>query len=221
LNPPLYVETLEFETQFVRLETRGLPISALIKIAIASLLFAVVIGCSFAGARAEELFSTGGDALIGPQRHGGGFEFRRRFSTIDNPYCDITTYVLPEFPEQASSTVDVNNNPVIVIDASILRQNLAHFLMAHECCHHILGHVRLTSERLGQLGPQPFYYVRPLLRTMELDADSCVVKMLKETKESGAIESAREEMLQFGNSPTGAETGVERADNIARARDGE
>jgi hypothetical protein len=193
------------------------------KIGIASLLFAVVIGGSFASARAEDLFSTGGDALIGPQRHGGGFEFRRRLSTIDNPYCDITTDVLPEFPEQASSTIDVNDNPVIVIDASILRQNLpyAHFLMAHECCHHILGHVRLTSERLGQLGPQPFYYLRPLLRTMELDADSCAVKMLKETKEPGAIESAREEMLQFGNSPTGAyyPTGVERADNIARARD--
>ena len=200
-----------------------LPVIDLAKTKIlAAILFALVIG-GVAGARAEDLFSTGGDALIGPQRHGSGFEFRRRLSSIDNPYCEITTYVLPEFPEQASSTVDVNDNPVIVIDASMLRQNLpyAHFLMAHECCHHILGHVRLTSERLGQLGPQPFYYVRPLLRTMELDADSCAVKMLKETKEPEAIESAREEMLQFGNAPTGAyyPTGVERADNIARARD--
>ena len=189
---------------------------------IASLLFALVIG-GVAGARAEDLFSTGGDALIGPQRHGGGFEFRRRLSSIDNPYCEITTYVLPEFPEQASSTIDAKDNPVIVIDVSMLRKNLAyaHFLMAHECCHHILGHVRLTSEQLGQLGPQPFYYVRPLLRTMELDADACAVKMLKETKEPEAIESAREEMLQFGNAPTGAyyPTGVERAENIARARD--
>ena len=56
---------------------------------------------------------------------------------------------------------------------------------------------------------------------MELDADACAVKMLKETKEPEAIEAAREEMLQFGNAPTGAyyPTGVERADNIARARD--
>lgn len=176
-----------------------------------------------AAAFAEDLFSAGGDALIGPQRHGGGFEFRRRLASIDNPYCDVATYVLPEFAEQASSTVDAKDNPVIVIDISMLRQNplYAHFLMAHECCHHTLGHVRLTSERLGQLGPQPFYYVRPLLRTMELDADSCAVKMLKETHEPEAIEAAREKMLEFGNAPTGAyyPTGVERAENIARERD--
>jgi hypothetical protein len=56
---------------------------------------------------------------------------------------------------------------------------------------------------------------------MELDADSCAVKMLKETNEPDAIEAAREEMLEFGNAPTGAyyPTGVERANNIARARD--
>lgn len=205
------------------MEIVALPITDVVKMKIvAALLSTLTIGV-LAEARAEDLFSTGGDALIGPQRHGAGFEFRRRLSSIDNPYCEITTYVLPEFPEQASSTIDIKDNPVIVIDASMLRQNppYSHFLMAHECCHHTLGHVRLTSERLGQLGPQPFYYVRPLLRTMELDADSCAVKMLKETNEPDAIEAAREEMLEFGNAPTGAyyPTGVERANNIARARD--
>ncbi len=63
--------------------------------------------------------------------------------------------------------------------------------------------------------------MRPLLRNMELDADSCAVKMLKETHDPEAIEAAREKMLEFGNSPTGAyyPTGVERAENIARAWD--
>ncbi|MGA9604776.1 MAG: hypothetical protein WBQ82_11745, partial [Methyloceanibacter sp.] len=89
-----------------------LPVIDLAKTKIlAAVLFALVIGGA-AGARAEDLFSNGGDALIGPQRHGGGFEFRRRLSSIDNPYCEIATYVLPEFPEQASSTVDVEDNPV-------------------------------------------------------------------------------------------------------------
>lgn len=154
-------------------------------------------------------------------RVGGGFEFRRRLSTVDNPYCAISTYVLPDFPEQASSTVDAEGHPAIAIDASSLKQDVryAHFLMAHECCHHVLGHVRLTSQQLGQLGPQPFYYIRPLLKGMELDADACAVRMLTNTREPEAIETARLKMLEFGTKPTGAyyPTGKERADNIARS----
>jgi hypothetical protein len=191
------------------------------KLAIAALLVAWAVGAVHNEARAEDLLNSGGDAGLGPQRQGGGFEFRRHLPTIDNPYCEITTYILPQFDEQASSTMDAGNRPVIVIDASMLKQSLpyAHFLMAHECCHHTLGHVRLTSESLGQLGPQPFYYIRPLLKNMELDADTCAVKMLKQTKEPDAIEVARQAMLQFGNTPTGAyyPTGVERANNIARS----
>ena len=179
--------------------------------AVAALLIVFAIGAAYAEARAED----------GTRRQGGGFEFRRHLPTIDNPYCEITTYVLPQFDEQASSTIDVRDRPVIVIDASMLQSNMpyAHFLMAHECCHHTLGHVRRTSESLGQLGPQPFYYIRPLLKTMELDADTCAVNMLKQTREPDAIEAAREEMLEFGNAPTGAyyPTGVERAENIAHA----
>jgi hypothetical protein len=94
----------------------------------------------------------------------------------------------------------------------------AHFLMAHECCHHTLGHVRHYYDGLGHLGPQPFYYIRPALKHMELDADCCAVKMLKLTHEPDAIEAARQTMLGFGTSPTGAyyPTGIERADNIAK-----
>ena len=192
--------------------------------AVAALLVAWMIGAVHNAARAEDMLNSGGDLQFGPQRQGGGFEFRRHLPTIDNPYCDVTTYILPQFDEQASSTMDARDQPVIVIDASMLKQSLpyAHFLMAHECCHHQLGHVRLTSESLGQLGPQPFYYIRPLLKTMELDADTCAVKMLKQTKEPDAIEVAREAMLQFGNMPTGAyyPTGVERAENIAHVAAG-
>jgi hypothetical protein len=53
---------------------------------------------------------------------------------------------------------------------------------------------------------------------MELDADTCAVKLLKATHEPEAIEAARETMLNFGTTPTGAyyPTGIERADNIAK-----
>jgi hypothetical protein len=160
------------------------------------------------------------EALSGPARKSGaGFEFRRRLASVENPYCAIVTYVLPDFPEQASSTQDANDRAAIVIDASALKSDraYAHFLMAHECCHHTLGHTRLTSQRLGQVGPQPFYYLRPLLKGMELDADGCAVRLLKRGNKTEAIESARRRMLEFGAAQTGAyyPTGIERADNIA------
>lgn len=146
---------------------------------------------------------------------------RGRLPSVDNPYCAIPTYLLPDFAEQATSLLDGNGRPVVIVNATTLDQSpsYGHFLMAHECCHHTLGHVRRYFEKIGQLGPQPFYYIRPALKQMELDADTCAVKLLKTTKEPDAIEAARQTMLRFGDQPTGAyyPTGIERADNIAKS----
>jgi hypothetical protein len=146
---------------------------------------------------------------------------RVRLPSIDNPYCAITTRLLPDFPEQATSMMDFRGRPLIVVNSTTLAQFPAygHFLMAHECCHHTLGHVRRLYDRVGQLGPQPFYYIKPALKQMELDADTCAVKLLKATHETDAIVAARETMLTFGDRPTGAyyPTGNERAENIAKA----
>jgi hypothetical protein len=146
---------------------------------------------------------------------------RSRLPSVDNPYCDIATYLLPDFPEQATSLNDRNGRPVVVINSATLADNpdYGQFLMAHECCHHTLGHVRRYYEGLGHLGPQPFYYIRPQLKQMELDADSCAVKLLRSAKNMPAIEAARRTMSGFGTQPTGAyyPTGLERADNIAKA----
>jgi hypothetical protein len=177
-----------------------------------------------AKARADGLAVPGADQAVAPARKtGGGFEFRRKLSSVDNPYCDIATYVLPDFPEQASSTRTAGDSSEIVIDTSTLKSDpaYAHFLMAHECCHHTLGHTRLTQQRFGGVGVQPFYYLRPLLKNMELDADGCAVHTL--TREPEAIERARTRMLEFGERQTGAyyPTGIERADNIAHAADEE
>ena len=139
--------------------------------------------------------------------------------TIDNPYCAITTFVLPDLAEQAMSTVDADERPVIVINGLTVREAhaYANFLMAHECCHHNLGHVQRYHEGLGHLGPQPFFYIKPALKQMELDADCCAVRMLKSKQELGGIDAARMTMLDFGSQPTGAHypTGTERAENIA------
>ncbi len=139
--------------------------------------------------------------------------------TIDNPYCSITTYLLPDLPEQAMSTIDTSDKPIIVVSALTMNETRAYgrFLMAHECCHHTLGHVNNMHRELGHLGPQPFFYIAPALKRMELEADCCAVKMLKQTHEPESIEAARQTMANFGTSPTGAyyPTGIERADNIA------
>jgi hypothetical protein len=178
---------------------------------------AIVAGSAFA----DDLQVPGADVTAGPARKtGGGFEFRRKLSSVDNPYCAIVTYVVPDLTTEASSTQTADDRSVIVIDASILKSepDYAHFLMAHECCHHTLGHTKLTLRRSGGVGPQPFYYLRPLLKNMELDADGCAVRMLRLTDEPDAIESGRMRMSRFGDEQTGAyyPTGNERADNIAR-----
>jgi hypothetical protein len=167
----------------------------------------------------EALVVPGADQSAGPARQGGvGFEFRRKLATVDNPYCDIRTYVLPDFPEQASSTRTDDDRSVIVVDASMLKfdRPYAHFLLAHECCHHTPA--TRGSPRSVPAVSAPFHYLRPLLKNMELDADACAVRMLKLTKEPGAIERARVRMQEHGDAPTGAyyPTGNERAGNIVR-----
>jgi hypothetical protein len=138
----------------------------------------------------------------------------------DNPYCDITTYTLRDVPEQAMSMLNSNGTPVIVVNAMTLidKPSYGRFLMAHECCHHTLGHVARYHEEFGHVGPQPFFYIAPALKQMELDADCCAVKMLKSRNDMESIDSARKEMDSFGDTPTGAyyPTGIERAANIAK-----
>jgi hypothetical protein len=116
--------------------------------------------------------------------------------------------------------LDSKGRPVIVVSALTLIEKppYGRFLMAHECCHHTLGHVRRYHEGLGHLGPQPFFYIAPALKQMELDADCCAVRMLQFKHEEDSIAAARETMVGFGTEPTGAyyPTGIERADNIAK-----
>ena len=138
----------------------------------------------------------------------------------DNPYCDVSTYTLRDIPEQAMSMLDSNGKPLIVVNGRTLVDEPAYgrFLLAHECCHHTLGHVGRYKEKLGHVGPQPFFYIAPALKQMELEADCCAVRMLRFKHETDSIESAEEAMIDFGETPTGAyyPTGNERADNIAK-----
>lgn len=144
----------------------------------------------------------------------------RFLPTTENPFCEITTYKLRDLAEQAMSTTDSRGRPVIAINALTLTEKPSYgrFLMAHECCHHTLGHVRRYREGLGNNGPQPFFYIAPALKQMELDADCCAVRMLKSKQEKDGIEAAHMTMMGFGAEHTGAyyPTGLERADNIVK-----
>ena len=86
----------------------------------------------------------------------------------DNPYCDVSTYMLRDVAEQAMSMLDSNGKPVIVVNGLTLAENPSYgrFLMAHECCHHMLGHVARYREGFGHVGPQPFFYIAPQLKQL-------------------------------------------------------
>ncbi len=138
---------------------------------------------------------------------------------VENPYCKVATFVLPHIPEQAASLTDDDGTGIIVVSGSTMSKTPAysHFLLAHECCHHTLGQVKMLNKGLGHMGPQPFFYIRPALRKMELEADCCAVKLLKASREEDSIAAGENAMSAFGKDPTGAHypTGVERAANIA------
>jgi hypothetical protein len=148
----------------------------------------------------------------------GTAEAGRWLPEIENPYCPITIYKLRDVAEQATSTTDRMGHPVIVVNALTLLQDpsYAKFLIAHECCHHTLGHVTKYKKGLGQVGPQAFFYLAPELKHLELEADCCAVKLLRERHELDGIDAGRRAMALFGTKPTGAyyPTGIERAENI-------
>ncbi|HYJ59526.1 MAG TPA: hypothetical protein VEW64_09310 [Methyloceanibacter sp.] len=175
----------------------------------------------FRGAQFMRLSILAVVAIVGLGQFCGGAQAGRMWlPKAENPYCDVTTYRARELPEQAMSMLDSNGKPVIVVSgiALVEKPSYGQFLMAHECCHHSLGHVRRYQEGLGHVGPQPFFFIAPALKQMELDADCCAVKMLRRDRRPDSIVSARDAMVKFGAAPTGAHypTGIERVDNIEK-----
>jgi hypothetical protein len=156
--------------------------------------------------------ATGFGLFLGTARAG------RFLPEVENPYCPVKTYTLRGVAEQASSMTDRLGRPVILVNYRTLRDHpdYGKFLMAHECCHHTLGHVASVKKGLGHVGPQPFFYIAPQLKRLELEADCCAVKLLRERHDLDGIEAGRAAMSLFGSEPTGAHypTGIERSENI-------
>ena len=183
---------------FLRGALPGGPILRLSKLVLAT----CALGLAFAGLRMLD-----GEAQAG-----------RFLPEIENPYCAVKTYALRGVAELASSMTDRRGRPVIVVNRRTLHDDPAYskFLLAHECCHHSLGHVANFKKGLGHVGPQAFFYIAPELKRLELEADCCAVKIMRERGHADGIEAGREAMSKFGTKPTGAHypTGVERVETI-------
>jgi hypothetical protein len=123
---------------------------------------------------------------------------------LHNPFCAISTYVNRDIASQGLALLDAKGRGIIYIGADEALGNRAYrdFLMAHECCHHTLGHLRRLRVRPhgnALLGA-------PLDNSsIELEADCCAAAALAQAGRLDAIREAAARMRSFGAMPTGAE----------------
>lgn len=135
-------------------------------------------------------------------------------TAVENPYCAVPTVTKPGVPEQARARLDAEGKPIILMDRGVFKQpDYARFLMAHECCHHTLGHLDRLQRQLAQVGSKPFSAIAGSVRTMELEADCCAAKILRQRSDQVSIDAAKRNMASFGGIPTGAyyPNGIERS----------
>lgn len=136
---------------------------------------------------------------------------------LRNPFCNIPTIVLSGIRSHALATLNLNGRPVIYIAPEKVTGNKEYlaFLMAHECCHHRLGHLRQLSLRRNRaVIALTFENER-----MELEADCCAATVLAKSRNDMAIKEAARRMGAFGPMPTGAigyPAGVIRAQLISQ-----
>lgn len=147
---------------------------------------ALLIGLLFAGGRASAAEET--------SAHG---------ARLRNPFCDVPTYVRRDINTQAQARIDGKGRAVIYIGSEEARGDRAYrdFLMAHECCHHMRGHLQRLREKQRQQALLDLSFVN---RSVELDADCCAGGVLAQAGRRGAIREAARRMQSFGAMPTGA-----------------
>ena len=135
-------------------------------------------------------------------------------------YCRIPVFEVPFHPLGGQATFDMLGNPVILIDPTIMArlpfphgQNFLRFLTAHECAHHLKGHVF----NLAQAGAFGGYVLMQVSHSVEMDADCEAARMLSRRGDSSAIESAFWVFMNSNPFPTSTHPGGSvRAHNIRR-----
>lgn len=134
---------------------------------------------------------------------------------LTNPYCAVPTFISDRFNGQARAFLTKNKRPMIVVDQQIIhRTNLVHFLMAHECCHHTLGHLERRAKPIAAINGRA---ITTAAAEMELEADCCAARILSRQGDEKAIAAGRIFMERFGGMATGFgyPTGFARAHKIS------
>lgn len=149
-------------------------------------------------------------------------------SPLANAYCKIPTFVIPVLRGEARALLENGINPIILVDATTLeRRNYMHFLLAHECCHHKLGHLtsplrkkknQTPHKGLPAGGPAPRAVFSPRSSSasrhqIEIEADCCAARQLALLGDADALAAAIKAMNAFGPKSTGPAypSGVRRA----------
>jgi hypothetical protein len=137
-------------------------------------------------------------------------------SPVTNPYCDIPTFAVLKLVGQARAILETDGKPLILIDVGVMETPpYARFLLAHECCHHLRGHLvrlrRQQEKRMarngGPLDPQTamtFMADRISHRKIEMDADCCAARLLTRRHDRAGLDAAAAAMAAFGARGTGA-----------------
>ena len=136
------------------------------------------------------------------------------------PYCRIPVFEVPFHPMGGQATFDMFGNAVILIDPTIIARlpsphgrNFLRFLTAHECAHHVNGHVF----GLAQTGVFAGYVLMQVSHSLEMEADCEAARMLSSRGDSSGIESAIWVFMNSNPFPTLTHPGgPARAHNIRR-----
>lgn len=153
---------------------------------------------------------------VNDQLHAGALR-----SPLTNAYCKIPTFVIPVLPGEARAVLEDGVAPLILVDATTLeRRDYTHFLLAHECCHHKLGHLPRRLQKTkdpspprqdsglqsGSLAPRSVFSSRSSStsrRHIELEADCCAARQLALLGDAKALTAAIKAMSVFGRKATG------------------
>ena len=136
------------------------------------------------------------------------------------PYCPIPVFEVPYHPLGGQATMDMLGRPVILIDPTLAQripfphgQNFHRFLLAHECMHHLRGHII----NLAQAGVFGGYILMQTSHALEMDADCEAARELSRRGDSGAVASAIWVFMNSNPFPTYSHPGgAVRAHNIER-----
>lgn len=123
--------------------------------------------------------------------------------TLQNPFCRVRTYIQHDLNSHGRALIEPDGRASIQIGPDEAAGDPAYrdFLMAHECCHHLRGHLKRLEEKGRKRALLDMSFVN---RSLELDADCCAAVALERAGYESAIREAARRMRVYGARPTGS-----------------